>query len=291
MMLMGAALAGACSLSTVGEVPEGGTRTLTDGAGPSDGARTLDGAHPGDGPRGDDGGSIIDAPTGTDTRASDASDAGVGDVHEVDVTHAGPPTIVQTGNADNGAATSLSTTLSPVHAGSFLAVLATYYFPGPTIAGITDNSPGGSNTYTSASLLSVEPTCQASEIWYVRDAGAGATSVTVTMSASVNLAVWVLEVSGLGASGGVDMGEVGNGGATTTITAPSVTPSGTPALIVSALGSCGTIGSIAGGNPFTALPKQSNNGAAYYIATTAGAYGPVFTNSYSGWNASIAAFR
>jgi hypothetical protein len=264
-----------------------------------------------------DGGSGADTATGTDAardvameaaKDMDAADAGakqmdatrdsgkdtgVGDATAVDARDAGPTVfaIVQSAESNSATTSTASVKVLPMTRGSFVAVLATYYGVGPSITGVADNTPGGSNTYTSANLRSVATGCQASEIWYARAARAAATSVTVTTTGNVTLGVWVLEVSGLATSGGVNIGEVGNGDPNTTITAPTVSPSGAPALIVSALGSCGTIGSIPGGNPFIALPKEDNNGAAYYVATAAGTFGPVFTNSNSGWNASVAAFR
>jgi hypothetical protein len=285
-----AGLAGACGLATLGEEGDSGTPTSSDGAAPADvahpldGARPTDGAHPLDGPGGGDSGTTPDASKGVDVTTPDAPGA--------DHADDGPSvfTVVQSASANVDGST-LSTTLAPVHDGSFLAILATYYPPVPTITDITDNSPSGSNTYESAGLRSVAPSCQASEIWYARDTKPGATSVTVSLGTGANLAVWALEVSGMAASGGLDIGQATNGGPTTTITAPAITPSGSPALIVSAVGSCGTIGSLAGGSSFIALPILAYNDSAYFIATAHGAYGPVFENTDSGWNASVAAFR
>jgi hypothetical protein len=160
-----------------------------------------------------------------------------------------------------------------------------------TITTITDNTSGGSNPYVSANLRSAVGTCQANEIWYARDAKAGATSVTVTASKSTRLDLWVLEVSGASTTLGVDVGAVAMGPQATTITAPPVTPSGVPAFIAAAVASCGNIGGIVGGNPFTALMPEHGNGAAYYVAKAPGTYGPVYMNSNDAWNASVAAFR
>ena len=105
-----------------------------------------------------------------------------------------------------------------------------------------------------------------------------------------SLWTWVLDVSGLDTTGGVDMGGEASGGSATTITAPTVTPSGAPALVVSAVGSCKSVGGVA--SPFLALTPQGGNGAAYDIATTPGPLGPVFQNPQGGgWNVSVADFR
>jgi hypothetical protein len=233
-----------------------------------------------------------------DAAGVDAAEAGLedaADASEVDAMEAGPPAVfslVQNGLGSASPGTTDTIGLNPTRAGDFLAVLATYFGVGPTIQGISDNAPGGSSTYSSANLRSSVGTCQAAEIWYARDIAAGATSVTVTLSASAHVDVWVLEFSGLATSGGVDMGQTGTGGPSFTIDAPTLTPSGAPALLVSAVGSCGQVGIVALGNPFIGLPQgQTGNDAAYYIATAPGTYGPVFTSTLGQWNASVAAFR
>jgi hypothetical protein len=275
MALLGAAVAVGCGLGIEGAATapdDAGTGVRDDGQ-PQDDAAAADAAD------------LVDAATlDADSDATSASDG-------VDGVDAGPIGVVQTANAAKSGTTTLSTTIAATQSGSLLVVLSTYYGVTPTITGIADDAPGGSNTYVSASLRSVTGTCQASEIWYARNARAGAKSVTVTTSGSVTLQVWVVELSNTRTTGGVDVGNVGSGAASTTITAPTVTPSGVPAVVVSALGSCGTMGSLAGGSPFTALPIQNGNGAAYYIATAPGAFGPVYNNSNNAWNASVAAFR
>jgi hypothetical protein len=275
-------LAGGCGLPLAGagsamdEPPaEGGTY---DSSRPEADIDAADGAAPAA-----DAGSSTDS--GTEAGNADAT---------ADEGSTGAPTVitvVQTSQTDSpDPTTSLSIPLSPTQSGDFVAVLATYAGPTLTIAGITDDAPGGSSTYQSANIRSSAPACQATEIWYARNVQAGATSVSVAMSAGASMYVWVLEASGLGASGGVDIDTTGSG-ATTTITVPPVSPTGVPALLLAAVGSCGSAGNLVPGNPFVALPIQQGNTAAYYIATSMGSWGPVFDNTDSAWNASIAAFR
>jgi hypothetical protein len=297
-------LAGACELSTTGDegtsdgaagYPSDAHDRDSSGAAPLEAAardasdaRVADAHIPdghvadapvADGPIAD--GPVADAPVhDADSAVTDAADAGPVVI-----------TVLQHGTASSSNGTTLTANLSPTTSGSFLAVLATYGTVSTTITGVADNATSGGNTYVSADLRSVVGSCQASEIWYARDAQPGATSVTVTQGGNGNLAVWVLEVSGLRTTGGVDDGVVGTGGSTNKITAPEVTPSGAPALVIAAVGSCGNIGGIAAPNPFTALGVQNGNNAAYYVPTTVGPFGPVFNNSFNQWNASVAAFR
>jgi hypothetical protein len=111
------------------------------------------------------------------------------------------------------------------------------------------------------------------------------------MTGSTDPQAWVLELSGLRVTGGVDLGTTASGPATQQVTTPTVTPTGAPAFIVAAVGSDGTLGSVVAGNRFTGLPSQQGSGGACCIAAVRGTYGPVLQNSSDGWNASIAAFR
>jgi len=235
--------------------------------------------------RSSDGSGSSESSGGTDSRGpgSDAAD-GIGPVI----------TVVQTQSNGGDGGTTLSVDVSPIQGGDFIAVLVTYAFGDATsenVVGVSDDGPAGSNTYVSANLQSVVAPCQGSEIWYARNTMPGAMSVNVTVSAASAIQLWVLEASGLSATGGVDQGTTGSGGATTSIQTPAVTPTGVPALIVSAAGSCGSISGVDKSSPFTGLPAQDGNDAAYYVATTAGAYGPIYGNTNDAWNASVAAFR
>lgn len=232
-------------------------------------------------------GSLLDVPPGDggggEARMADAAD-GIGSMI----------TVVQTQSSVDDGGTSLSIDVAPIQAGDFVAVLVTYAFGDATsenVVGVSDDGPAGGNTYVSANLQSVVPPCQGSEIWYARNTTAGATTITVTVSGTAPIQLWVIEASGLRATGGVDQGATGSGGATTSIQAPVVTPTGVPALIVSAAGSCGAISGVDNSSPFTGLTAQDGNDAAYYVATTPGSYGPIYGNTDDDWNASVAAFR
>jgi hypothetical protein len=194
-------------------------------------------------------------------------------------------------NDSSGSKGSLSVSFSALTAGSFVAVLVTYSAVSSSVTSITDNGAGAGNAYVSAGERSSVNQCQASEIWYARDVAPGATTLTATVGATGQIAVWVLEVSGMSKTGGVDDGAESNGQGTVLINAPTVRPTGDPALIVAAVGSCGQLGSLGLGSPFTGLGIEDGNGASYYIATKPGAWGPVYSNNLSAWNASVADFR
>lgn len=211
-----------------------------------------------------------------------------------DAAESGPPpvlTVLQSAsNSDspNSVTVSLS---SNVSAGSFLAVLVTFYGGSGAVSGVSDDAPGSGDTYTSVGASSSTGSCQTSEIWYARNTVAGASQVVVHATGGVSLDAWVVEVAGLAPTGGVDAHAEGNGAATTTVAAPTVTPTGSPALVVSTAGSCGALNGLAAISSFVGLPIQDGNGAAYFVATAPGSYAPVYDNSNDKWNASTAAFR
>jgi hypothetical protein len=245
--------------------------------------------------------SVLDGPSGDGSGSSESSggmDTGGphGDASTADAVDGTSSmiSVVQTQSSAGDGGTALSITVSPIQAGDFVAVLVTYAFGdalSETVVGVSDDGPAGSNTYVSANLQSVIAPCQGSEIWYARNTRAGATTVTVTVSAFSPIQLWVVEASGLNATGGVDQGTTGSGPATTSIQTPAVTPTGVPALIVSSAGSCGGISGVDKSSPFTGLPALDGNDAAYYVATIAGSYGPIYGNTNDAWNASVAAFR
>jgi hypothetical protein len=293
-------LAGACGLPTSGEndLVEGGSEASSD--------PVLDAAEaPESTVSGFDGGPIADAVTGMDVMKATADaatmdvttkdapedvaakDAGVKDVGPVDVSPPPVAEVVQSTGNDNQNTSSLATGVAPIGAGHLVVVLVAYDDTDQSVTSITD---GTSNQYVTANLRSSASGCQASEMWYARNTASGATSVTVNTSGSVHLSIWILEVSGLASSGMLDAYNVTNDAPqSTTVNVPAVTPTGVPAFVVAAVGSCGTIGNV--NSPFTGLAVEHGNGGAYDIATTIGAYGPVFANQNDSWNASIADFR
>lgn len=67
------------------------------------------------------------------------------------------------------------------------------------ITGITDNAPGGTNTYVQATnAFSRDGTFGFSDVWYCLSAKAGVTSITVAAPGSSGYrSTWVFEVSGI----------------------------------------------------------------------------------------------
>ncbi len=223
-----------------------------------------------------DAGSNDGAPPGDASPIADA-----GDVTLTFVQHA----------EGSGNGSPIVTNVAPTKEGNLIAVLVQLDTASASVTGVTDDTPGGSSVYLSTGQRNTSGYCnQSGEIWYARARGA-ATKVTVALKSAGAINVWVTELAGLPAGGGFDVGAVDASGSAGIVNAPAPTPSGLPAFIVSVIGSCGEVGEIRPPNPFTALPKQNGNRAAYFIAIDGGPFGPVLDNSSGGWNASTAAFR
>jgi hypothetical protein len=220
-----------------------------------------------------------------DSSMSPPSDAGADSAIAVNIV------VVQTAQASTANDVVLDVPIAPSKAGDLVVVLVSTS-TAANVTSITDDAPGGADTFVSAGLRSSIGSCQGAEIWYARNVSGGASTVKVVTTVSGTLCAWVLEVSGALAAGAVAAGTVGETSMEAgTIVVPPVMVSAAPAFVVSSVGSCGMLGTLEPASPFTALELQNGNGGAYYIAPSVGAYGPIFVNDYQGWNASTAAFR
>ena len=169
--------------------------------------------------------------------------------------------------ASKGAVTSL--TIPATGSGHLIAVAL--MFNGKTsVASVSDNATGGSNTYVSAGARSTSGTWS-TEIWYAVSSKPGATVVTPTFAGSapqVQLAVW--EVSGLSASA-PDATNGSSGNLTLNNTpGPAVTTKQVGDFIVSImLASTANLSSITSGNEFTDDFGTDGNGWAHITSSTA----------------------
>lgn len=196
-----------------------------------------------------------------------------------------------------GANTTLSLALTPTQAGSLVVVGMGQSFgaSAPVVASVTDNAPGGSNTYVSANARSVHTNDgNAAEIWYAKGGRAGATSVTITLTAvPQQITGWAMEFSGLSATDPLDAVAVASDqSSTSAVAAPNVNTSGPDEVVVSVAVVIDVVQGIVPGNPFVALPVQNGDDTAYFVARTPGTYGAVWKSPGAmTWCSSTAAFR
>jgi hypothetical protein len=184
--------------------------------------------------------------------------------------------------------------LAPTGDGNLLVVMAAIGSPSFTVASITDDAADG-NAYVSTGQRATDSIeFLSTEIWYAKDSKPGATTVTVNLSSAPPSAqVWVLEVAGLSTTAPYDTGGVATDRSPSSIVdAPAVTPSVPDALVVSVVIMGDHVNGIHSGNPFTALPNQYGNDAAYLIASSSGTYGASWDSTNSGtFCGSTAAFK
>jgi hypothetical protein len=170
-----------------------------------------------------------------------------------------------------------SVVVLPTLAGDLLVVGITLAALGSVIS-ITDNAPGGGNAYES-DVRASDPSTESAEIWYARNSRAGATEVTVTLSAAPSFVMWFTELSGLDPTSPLDAtNTVSDQMATGSILpAPRVSPSAASAVVLSIVALTGSVTAIESGNPFVSLGTQQGNDEAYYVAHSSGAYGASWT--------------
>jgi hypothetical protein len=161
-----------------------------------------------------------------------------------------------------------------------------------TITGISDNAPGGTNGYTQIpGARSVDSTPNDNmDLWYAKNSKPGATTVTITPSASTSGTAVVWEFSGVDTVAPLDKAAVLNSqAATTTPSGAPVTISSANEAIVSAANVQGSVLGIHAGDAFTGDSTVNGNGWAHLITSTVGTYAPHWDNTVAGSYASSAA--
>ena len=195
--------------------------------------------------------------------------------------------------ASKGAITSL--TIPATGSGHLIAV-ALIFNGNTSVASLSDNATGGSNTYVSAGARSTT-SAWSTEIWYAVNSKPGATVVTPSLAGSapqIQMALW--EVSGLSAST-PDATNTSSGSLTLNNTpGPAVTTKQAGDFIVSImLANTSNLSAITSGNAFTDDFGTDGNGWAHLTSTSAAAgtyQASWFTASPSGqYCASTAAFH
>jgi hypothetical protein len=250
-----------------------------------------DGAAP---PLADDGGPEPDSsstPIGDDAALADAADspADGGTDSPADVTSPPPPIkLVHYGTLPRHNGKDHTISFEPTTAGNLMVVVVAQESGSTITVGSLHDSANSS--YVSANQRSVDTSCNDSiEIWYA-SARAGATSATISMSATGNIEAWTMEFSGLAKGGTLDVGAVTNNQTGNILDAPRVTPSVERALVISSTMSCGDATSLRT-TSFQALPLLSGQTAAWFVASTRGAYGASWNATNDTWNATTVAFR
>lgn len=180
-----------------------------------------------------------------------------------------------------------------VAAGDLVVVASGNYNVGVPIASIIDN---GGNTYVSAGAKATWATADSNvvEIWYARAvAAASSWTISNTGAGASSRQYWILDVAGADATAPLDVVATrSDAPASAMPSAPTVTPTAFPSVVISAGNFVSTLSGLAPGAPFTALPIQTDNDAAYYIATLPGAYGAVWVDTVgNSYCTSTAAFK
>jgi hypothetical protein len=156
-----------------------------------------------------------------------------------------------------------------------------------TLLSVTDNA---GNAYFEAGAARAVDTAAGSvaDIWYARNSVAGATSITITPSASVsNGGAVVWEFSGVDTTAPLDQVAMLNSQpSTATPVGAAVTTTAASEAVISLAAVSGGVTGISPGNPFTSAFTLNQDGWAHLIAPSGGTYAAQWNQSPAGTYAS-----
>jgi hypothetical protein len=175
-------------------------------------------------------------------------------------------------------ASTVTVDVAPTQAGDLLIVATVSISAQTHVLAVVDDL---GDHFTSAGITDVcDENHALGELWFATAGASGTTTVSVMSSDNDQREVWLLEVAGVTSFD--QIAKIDNATATTSVVAPSVSPDGYPAIVISELNDPSHIGDLAAGSPFMALPLVHGDDAAYAIVTTPGDYGAVWANTVSG---------
>jgi hypothetical protein len=196
---------------------------------------------------------------------------------------------VQATTAVNVTGNTVQATLTGVAAGSLLTVGAIQFGSSTTTATCSDG------TSYAASQRGVDTTDNSScYVFYLKNAGAGSHTVTVTWSTSIaagNSVIWFTEWSGVDTTSpfDIDAASTTPGAASTTINTPSITPPSTADLLYCVAAGGGTISAV--NSPWTQGTIVSGDADGYILSGTTSPTAVNMTQTSGKWSAVAIAFK
>lgn len=183
-----------------------------------------------------------------------------------------------------------STCAIPATGSGNLIVVATMAANYGSISSVTDNA---GNTYAQASGARTIHSgyAEAFDFWYAGNSRAGATSISITPSASGNGMAVVWEFAGADPISPFARAAVlSDRPASSTPTGAAVTTTDSGELVVTLLVT-GTTSGIRSGNPFIHSSGLAGDGFAYYVAPSPGTYAAQWNTTSTPFSSSTVAFR
>jgi hypothetical protein len=205
------------------------------------------------------------------------------------------PRFVQLGTVSGTATAPTVAMPSPTTAGNMLIMFGVQRsFAASVLTGMSDDAPGGTDTFQPVAVGNAAFTsgCTGSsaDVWYAANIHGGARHVTLTLSQSVIGAVWVLELAGVSTSPTISGATISGNNAAGMVSG-DVEQVDALAVVVSGLATCGDVNAFVPDGLFVAAPLLINDGLAYAIAPSAGAYGAAWDYGGGEWIGTTAAFR
>jgi hypothetical protein len=197
-----------------------------------------------------------------------------GHTHASDAPAVAPHEVQFAKNFNTTNISQLSVTLpQPTAAGDLVVVAAGGY---GAIASVDDDAPGGTSAYQDTGAIATDSNTDYSDIWFAPASRPGATTVTVHMTVSNVITLWVAEFAGFAASplGSAEIGH--DNTASTTLTSPDLVVQ-VPASLVFVLAGMDTETVSPMSTTFTDLGQQNSDDVAYLIASAPGTYTAAWT--------------
>lgn len=163
----------------------------------------------------------------------------------------------------------------------------------PTINVPTDNATGGSNTYVRVTGSRSTGNSGALEVFYCANCKAGATIITVTLSAASFGDVFVFEASGMEVTSAVvdTVGLVNSGAASTTPVGGAVTTTDPNDYATGFIFTATSVTAMHAGDEFTIGDISNGNASADLIATATNTYSPQWDQASGVFCSSTVAFK
>ncbi len=200
--------------------------------------------------------------------------------------------LVHVTTCGSGAFPATTCTIPATGSGHLIAVAwSSTWGTTPTITSVTDNA---GNSYVEAGAArSVLSTSDMVDIWYAKNSGAGATTVTITPNPSGTTGAAVIwEYSNLDLVAPLDQTAVLNSQpATTTPAGASVTTTGSSDAVISVVVPASSITGSYTGNPFIADSLFFGTGWAHLITSAGGTYAAQWNTGSGSYASSTVAFK
>jgi hypothetical protein len=155
-------------------------------------------------------------------------------------------------------------------AGNLLVLATSNITSTEVVSSLTDDA---GNTYVSAGSNYTDKSVTVGEVWYAASSNPNATELTIANPNGVLRELWFVEVVGARLASPLDaVATISDAPQVAPVSSPPVTPTSYPAIVIAQMNVSGSIGGLACGSEFVALPLLHGDDTAYQIVGVPGTY-------------------